>query len=307
MGRWWTYQAERFPLFAHGPLVLAFSTSAVCFSWMLHGTGEGPGVAGFVVAFVSCLTFFLQLRIADEFKDFDEDLRYRPYRPVQRGLVTLRELGVLFAIGGLIQLGLALWYEIRLLIPLVITWIYLAGMSKEFFVREWLAGKHLLYMVSHMVIMPLIDFYATSSEWARSLGRPPEGLEWFLLASFFNGMVIEIGRKIRRERDEEEGVATYSVVWGRRRAVMSFWLVMALTGICASLAAAGIDFAPVLVPALALTLAVTVVLGIRFLRAPEKSRGSGKLFEHLSGAWTLVLYLGLGLVPYFLRQWGVAG
>jgi 4-hydroxybenzoate polyprenyltransferase len=307
MQRWWTYQAERFPLFAHGPLVLAFSTSAVCFSWMLHGTGDGPGIAGFIVAFVSCLTFFLQLRIADEFKDFEEDLRYRPYRPVQRGLVTLRELAVLFAIGGALQLAMALWYETRLLLPLLVTWIYLAAMSKEFFVRAWLEGKHLFYMVSHMVIMPLIDFYATSSEWARSLGRPPEGLEWFLLASFFNGMVIEIGRKIRREQDEEDGVATYSAVWGRTRAVMSFWLVMVLTGICAGLAAMRIDFGWVLVPALCFTLLLTIVLGVRFLRASEASRGSGKLFEHLSGAWTLVLYLGLGLVPYFLRQAGVTG
>ena len=37
--------------------------------------------------------FFLQLRIADEFKDFAEDSRFRPYRPVPRGLVTLTELG----------------------------------------------------------------------------------------------------------------------------------------------------------------------------------------------------------------------
>jgi len=151
----------------------------------------------------------------------------------------------------------------------------------------------------------LIDFYATSSEWARSLGHPPDGLEWFLLASFFNGMVIEIGRKIRRERDEEDGVATYTVVWGRPRAVYSFWLVMALTGTCASMAAARIDFARFFVPALALTLVLTVVLGLRFLRASEEDRGSGKLFEQLSGAWTLVLYLGLGLVPYLLRQQGV--
>ena len=41
------------------------------------------------MAVVTSFLSFLQLRIADEFKDFDEDSRYRPYRPVPRGLVTL--------------------------------------------------------------------------------------------------------------------------------------------------------------------------------------------------------------------------
>jgi 4-hydroxybenzoate polyprenyltransferase len=34
----------------------------------------------------------------------------------------------------------------------------------------------------------------------------PAGLFWFLAASFCNGVVIEIGRKIRAPAQEEEGV-----------------------------------------------------------------------------------------------------
>ena len=65
--RWWTYQKERFPIAAHGPLILAFSACAVSYSALLRvGT---PEFSGYVVAFVTCLLFFLQLRIADEFKD----------------------------------------------------------------------------------------------------------------------------------------------------------------------------------------------------------------------------------------------
>ena len=59
----------------------------------VRGEDSWPEWRGLVVAFVTCFLFFLQLRIADEFKDFEEDTRYRPYRPVPRGLVTLRELG----------------------------------------------------------------------------------------------------------------------------------------------------------------------------------------------------------------------
>ena len=67
MKRWWTYQRERFPLFAHGPLILAFSASAVSYSALLRGTDQAPAVISFVVAFVVSLGSFFLLRIADEF------------------------------------------------------------------------------------------------------------------------------------------------------------------------------------------------------------------------------------------------
>src|SRR5213080_2576107 len=145
--RWWVYQRERFPVLAHGPLIAAFSFSAVSFSRMLRLPNEPglPDVAAIITAFITALFFFLQLRIADEFKDFEEDSRYRPYRPVPRGLVKLRELAGVFVLAALIQLGLALWLEPSLLFLLVPTWIYLALISREFFVAAWLKKRHILY------------------------------------------------------------------------------------------------------------------------------------------------------------------
>ena len=300
--RWWIYQRERFPLARHGPLILAFSFSAVAFSWMLRSPSEWPSPVSAVVAFASCLIFFLQLRIADEFKDDEEDARYRPYRPVPRGLVTLRELGGVFVLVGALQLALALWLDARLLILLLVTWTYLALMSKEFFVGEWLRGKHLTYMVTHMAIMPLIDLYATSTDWLVFQGHAPPGLFWFLLASLFNGMVIEIGRKIRSPADEEEGVANYSVVWGRPRAVGMWWLVLGLTFACAFQASRRIGFALPLAIVLGLTFGAAVLVGVRFLR--RQTPGAGGWIENWSGVWTLVLYLSLGPAPLLWREIG---
>ena len=76
--RWWIYQRERFPLLAHGSLVAVFSFSAVAYSSLLRGETSSPALVTWLVAFVTSLAFFLQLRIADEFKDFEEDSRYRP-------------------------------------------------------------------------------------------------------------------------------------------------------------------------------------------------------------------------------------
>src|SRR6476469_5679018 len=134
LARWWVYQRERFPLVAHAPLIAAFSSAAVCLSALLRGESR-PRAASPVVAFVTALCFFFQLRVADEFKDAEDDARHRPYRPVPRGLVTLRELGSLGVAAALVQLGAALWFDVRLVPLLLAVWAYMALMSKEFFVR----------------------------------------------------------------------------------------------------------------------------------------------------------------------------
>jgi hypothetical protein len=116
-------------------------------------------------------------------------------------------------------------------------------MSKEFFARRWLKARPITYMVTHMAIMPLVDLYTTSCDWVPAgLVRPPRGLQWFLFVSFFNGMVVEIGRKIRSPQDEEVGVETYSFLWGRRNAIVVWLGMLACTAGFAYAAAGKIGF-----------------------------------------------------------------
>jgi 4-hydroxybenzoate polyprenyltransferase len=300
--KWWTYQRERFPLLGHGLLIASFSFCAVSLSRMLRDEAGWPAWPQLIVAFGTCFTFFLQLRLADEFKDYHEDMKFRPYRPVQRGLVTLRELGVLFVLCGLFQLLLALWLDPKLIVLLAVTWVYLALMSKEFFVEEWLRNRHVLYMVSHMVIMPLVDLYATSSDWLPVQNHAPTGLIWFLLASYFNGIVIELGRKIRSPMDEEHGVSTYSILWGRSGAVAAWWGAMLMTALFAIVVAVRLNQWVSIGVVLATFLLIAGFVGILFLRSPVQKRGN--YIETCSGLWTITLYLSLGLLPHFLQRSG---
>ena len=59
--RWWVYQRDRFPIFAHSPLLLAFSFSAVSYSSLLRGDLAWPAFKSIVTAFITSLLFFLQL------------------------------------------------------------------------------------------------------------------------------------------------------------------------------------------------------------------------------------------------------
>jgi hypothetical protein len=305
-GRWIVYQRERFPLLGHGPLIAAFSSGAVCFSAQLRATATGNAVsiapASLAVAFVSCLLFFFQLRVSDEFKDFEDDSRWRPYRPVPRGLVTLGELRVLAIAAMVVQLALALLLEVRLVIPLVAVWVYIWLMTIEFGAREWLHDRPFTVLWTHMLVMPFIDFYATAADWMasgdgeRALGM---GLAWFLLASYFNGVVVEVGRKIRAPSDEETGVVTYSAVWGRARAV-AFWLAaIVLTATFAALAAREIGAMRVVVAVLGVIGVLSVIEGVRLVLSPQPGRG--KRVEILSGLWTIAMYLSVGVIPLLIR------
>ena len=296
MKRWHIYQKERFPLLAHGPLIAAFSACAVSFSSLLRGAPM-PGWQMFVTAFGVCLLMFLQLRIADEFKDAAEDARWRPYRPVPRGLVTLGELRVVFILAALIQTALVLALDLRLMVVLAIAWSYLALMSVEFFCRDWLKQRPITYLVTHMGIMPLVDFFGTACEWLPRGASAPAGLGWFLAASFFNGIVIEVGRKLRQPADEEDGVETYSRLWGKSGGAGVWFAALVATFICAVLAARAIHFTMPVAIALATVLAVSLAV------VPGYVKGSlaSKHIEVISALWTLTLYLMLGLVPLVLK------
>lgn len=295
--RWWVYQAERFPLLAHGPLILAFSFCCVSLSRTLRQQEGWPPAFQVTVAFVSCLLLFLQLRIADEFKDLEEDTRFRPYRAVPRGLVSLRELAWLFGIAAAVQLLLTLLLDPRLVLLLLVTWAYLGAMTREFWVREWLSARPILYMASHMLIMPLIDLYATSADWLPAgHGGPPVGLLAFLAASYTNGVVIELGRKLRSPADEEPGVQTYTALWGRPTAVGGWLGAQLLTAMFALQVARQTGSEGLTSAILGEALLFSALGAAAFLSDPRPRRG--KWLEGCSALWTLALYGALGLAPH---------
>ncbi len=296
--RWRIYFSERFPPLQHGVLIAAFVIGAMGYSARLQEHPGFPGLTPILCAFVTTFLFFLQLRVLDEFKDFEDDARWRPYRPVPRGVVTLRALGWLWVIAAVIQLALAAMFTRSLVLMLLAIWAYSGLMAVEFFVRDWLKAHPVAYMASHMVIVPMIALFITAFDWLPH-GHPDSRIGWLLAMSYFGFCVIEIGRKVRAPADEEAGVETYSALWGRRNAVAAWLAVMALTGALA-VAASRLVGTSLATLAYALGfLAISLGVAVDFLRDPLPGRGNR--LQVLSGLWTLGIFLVPGLAPWLLH------
>lgn len=319
--RLWMYQKERFPLVKHGALIVVFSGSAVGYGARL--TDTHPTVTSALVAFLSTFAFFWQMRVADEFKDLADDTQYRPYRPVPRGLVSLRELAVAGLLSAATQASLALWLAPSLLGFLLCIWAYFGLMCKEFFVRSWLKTHPVIYVLSHMVIVPLIGSYAVA---VQTIPKTESALNWdlfpFLFACFCNGLVIELGRKIRLPAGEEIGVETYSALWGLALATRLWLGTVFLSAVLTLWAAWQIQALAVVVPTVIGLLGwigfkVWPWLGASSANlahrpvplarpAPKAAATAAKPttnepLDAPTALWTLGVYLGLGWLPWL---WG---
>lgn len=296
--RLWRYQAERFPVLKHGVLILVFSGGEALYGARLRDLP--PDWPAVVVAALVCFGLFFQLRVADEHKDLADDTRYRPERPVPRGLVRLAELRVLAFATAALQLALTAVFHWPLVFVLLGVWGWMALMTAEFFAPAWLKARPIAYLVSHMLIMPLIALYAVA---AGARGSTPEvslGLVAFLILAFANGVVLEVGRKTWAPMDERAGVETYSKLWGARRAaqvVAAVGLAAGLVALLAQWAIGGAAWRPVLVVGFMQLGAAAWV----FLQHPN--RRTAKVLEASSGLFVLAVYLGVAWLPVLERLW----
>ncbi len=295
--RLWVYQSERFPLKKTVPLLAVFSAASICVSAQLAGRPL-PAWPAFVAAFVVALSLFFQMRACDEWKDAEDDRRYRPDRPIPRGLIaqsTILYLGALTV--PLTALAVWLWHP-PVLWVLLATWLWLAAMTAEFGAPAWLKARPILYLVSHMAIMPLIDLVLTSIEWLPGGGAAP-GLWMFLALSFVNGCVLEIGRKLWAPENEIAGVDSYSGLWGVRRAA-DVWLVSVAVSYALLVGlgfATGVGWFAAGLGALAFAVSARAALSYRSAPTPEAQAR----MDSVSGLWIFFCYATAGFLPYLIE------
>ena len=329
------YLNERFPLGKNSFFVLIFTLSGYIYAGLLYNSKIIKSILSKEVnrvpllwdkeidkvpmiwykllpLFIIIFMFFFQLRITDEFKDYEEDLKYRPYRPVQRGIISLKALGKIGIATIIIQIILAHVINSKLIYFMLLVWIYMFLMTKEFFIKNWLTERILIYALSHVVIMIFITLvivkgtgYILQNHFLETLYLSLKkyeknifiGLIPLFALNYLNGIVLEIGRKTRRADEEEHGVQTYSKLWGRKKAVVVLSLLFVIEYFLVILGLAYTYKEYFFFGGL--TLLVILVVSIYFMVKFLKKDLSGKIVETVSGLWIIFSSVSLGLLPHF--------
>ena len=313
------YLNERFPLGKNSFFVLIFTLSGYIYTSLLYNSkimylftnGVKIGIFQYkiIALFIIIFMFFFQLRITDEFKDYEEDLKYRAYRPVQRGIISLKTLGKIGIATVIIQIMLAHVIDPEIIYFMIFVWIYMFLMAKEFFIKKWLTKRILIYALSHVVIMIFITLVIVE---ATQYIVPKNIFDVFILQwyrhnidfaliplfvlNYLNGIVLEIGRKTRRADEEEHGVQTYSKLWGRKKAVVVLSLLFVIEYFLVILGLAHTYEKYFFFGRL--TLLVILIVSIYFMIKFLKKDLSGKIVETVSGLWIIFSSICMGLLPY---------
>ncbi|MFK7768586.1 MAG: UbiA family prenyltransferase [Mariniblastus sp.] len=224
------YLDERFPMVSHGVLILSYYSSNQFLAEVLTRPNDKLRYTiGSVLGAITLFCMFLHLRVFDEHKDYDDDLKHYPDRVLQSGVVTLMHLKILGAIAIGLEIVFALvWMPTgkpAALVAVMIAIGYSVLMLNEFFVRDWLKRHFLIYTISHMLVMPIfamVVYSFTTGEY------PWEAPLWFWVYAFVGFFVTlnwEISRKIRAPEEEIAGVDSYTKILGTYGAAYAVLIV----------------------------------------------------------------------------------
>lgn len=298
--RLWTYQAIRFPLASQGALIALFALGCVCFGALTRTIPGVPPLQTMFVAIIVVFLLFFQFRVADEHRDYDEDLRARPELPVPSGVITLPELDV-FVVGAMaVQIVLTTALHPPLIALLFLPWLWTFLVRNDFFDRALLKRRPLLSLALHLMFMPFVALYAVAAAQLPETGALSPALPVFLGLSAACGMAMEFARKCRAPGDERAGVVTYSGLWGTVRAGMA--TASATAGIVVlgalSFLATGAPGGWHL-PATALGFGAFLAAAAYAERAtPQRANA---LLGWVAGA-AAITYLSVGVLPYLVRE-----
>ena len=208
------YQKERFPI-----VVLGFSFLPAILSSGAVVTAQVK-LEFVLVALIASIAYLLHIRIIDEFRDYEHDLKHHKDRPISTGVITLKELRVIDWL-TIIVVPVAVLYsstEALLIAMAMLFYSYFAG--KEFFLGLQFRKHFYLYNTVNLVQMFFLQIlvYAIASP---SFSFTTLVTVHFLFTA--TGTVIfEFLRKVKSPGYDGTGKDTYTWFLGLNNALLVY-------------------------------------------------------------------------------------
>lgn len=204
------YLSEMFPLASFIASFLSGSM-VILVLWKL----DYPGAEFISTTLLGCATlcfFSLLLRIMDEFKDYQDDLKNFPNRPLPSGRVQKLDLKVLAWVIVAAMVGMNLWDESVMLATLCVL-LYSLGMLVWFGIEKKIRSSLPLALITHHPIV-IFHFVYLFIVFEAVFGEVAPSSLFSVLPLALIMTNWEISRKLKFE-SEENNYTTYSKIWGR--------------------------------------------------------------------------------------------
>jgi len=279
--KWLIFIWERFPPYTYIPFLFLYFTAHIVFS-----LGQNNySLFSLLILNLATLIFFFKLRLYDEVKDFENDLKTYPDRPLSRGLLNHPSIYsgiftciifefIIFAMFGLVGLS-------AIIIPV----IYSLIMFKEFFVRKWIRSHLTLYAITHTFVSGLFSLALLSTIQSTYIWDLSFNSYLFALLSWCLFNIFEFGRKTFITSEEKRDIDSYSKIYGRFGAAL---LVISMA-LCSLILISNIQsnqFTALLISILLGLLSITALLFIIFNKQPL-----GKIYRGISSTFIALVYL----------------
>lgn len=287
--RFKTFVHERFDPLSHFVMLALFlgahTMMARFWTTSLHLPPINQGLL-----YLGVVVFFFKLRLYDEVKDYQTDLKINPTRPLPRGLVSLTEVkrGILSCL--ILEWILFIQAGVSATVAIAVASGYSLLMYREFFIGDLIRPHLTTYATTHTVVTLLLSlaiFAGLTGLWPWAL---PLEAYLFSLMSWLLFNIFELGRKTYLRSEEKEQVESYSKVWTRPGAIV---LVLAHAALATWLALK-LEIT-VLQPWMQTYLwGIVGLLGLSGLGVIFSSNGPwGKLYRGFSSFYIVLIYSGL--------------
>lgn len=237
----------------------------------------------FAFVFLLQLSFFFRMRLFDEIKDYEVDLKVNPTRPLARGLIKIidvkKALMILIAFELILAMGLG---PSAFLIHAVAIG-YSLLMYEEFFIGDYLRPHLTTYAVTHTFVSSLLGLSAGVAMSGMDLSKLDLRILAFFLMNwaFFN--LFEFARKTFAPEEERSHVPSYSNIFGCDKA----W------GLSFSQAVLGIALIAQYFDKSIFIVVATLYWVFTLPYLLKRTKPSASLFRNVSGLYLLIHYLVL--------------
>ncbi|KHD87766.1 MAG: manganese transporter permease [Bdellovibrio sp. ArHS] len=287
MLNWWILIKERFSPASYVPMIFLFTGANGLF--FASAQGQPWNWGRFVLVFLLLLSFFFRMRLFDEIKDYEVDVKVNPTRPLARGILTVSQVKVALLVLIVFEVVLASSLGLFCLLIHAAAMGYSLLMYEEFFVGDVLRPHLTTYAVTHTFVSVLLGL---SSGVAMTNMNPQELSPKLLLFVFMNWAffnLFEFARKTFASAEERPHVPSYSNIFSDKGA----W------ALSLSQAILGVGVVYYLLPHWIWPASLTAYIVLSSVYIIKKTTPAAQFFRAISGVYLLFHY---ALVIYMWRS-----